>query len=95
MKSAEKDPIDAHLRTCEACRKQHEALLQTYRMLRSVPEIEPAPGRSRQIVDSATRIQISVWGRVLTGVLRLFPAPAVMAALAVVGLLTGALLGNF
>ena len=90
----EKDAIEAHLRTCEACRKKHEAMRQTYRMLKSLPEIEPAPGLSRRIMDSATRTQISVWDRALTGALRLFPAPAAMATLAVVGLLTGALLGN-
>ena len=95
LNPAENDAIETHLRTCEACRKEHEALLQTYRMLRSMPEIEPAPGLSRQIMDSATRTQISVWDRALTGALRLFPAPAAMATLAVAGLLTGVLLGNF
>jgi anti-sigma factor RsiW len=95
LNTAENDVIEAHLRICEACTKQHEALLQTYRMLRRVPEIQPAPGLSRQIVDRATQTQISVWDRVMTGALGLFPAPAAMATLAVVGLLTGALLGNF
>ena len=94
LNPAENDAIETHLRMCESCQKEHEALLQTYRMLRSMPEIEPAPGLSRQIMDGATRTQISVWDRALTGALRLFPAPAAMATLAVVGLLTGALLGN-
>ncbi len=93
--TAEKDAIEAHLRTCEACRKQHEALLQTYRMLMSLPEIEPAPGLSRRIVDSATRAQEPFWVRALGEALRWLPAPAAMVALAVTGLLVGTMLGNF
>jgi anti-sigma factor RsiW len=92
--TAEKDAIEAHLRTCEACRKQHEALLQTYRMLRSLPEIEPAPGLSRRIVDSATRAQGPFWVRALGEALRLLPAPAAMVTLAAAGLWVGTMLGN-
>ena len=92
--TAEKDAIEAHLRTCESCRKQHEALLQTYRMLRSLPEIEPAPGLCRRIVDSATRARESFWVRALGEALRWLPAPAAMVALAVAGLLVGTMLGN-
>jgi len=92
--TAEKDAIDAHLRACEACRKQHEALLQTYRMLRGLPEIEPAPGLSRRIVDSATRAQEPFWVRALGEAFRLFPAPAAMVALAAAGFLVGTMLGN-
>jgi anti-sigma factor RsiW len=92
--SAEKDAIDAHLRTCEACRKQHEALLQTYRMLRGLPEIEPAAGLSRRIVDSATRAQEPFWVRALGEALRLLPAPAALVTLAAAGLLIGTMLGN-
>jgi anti-sigma factor RsiW len=92
---AEKDAIEAHLRTCGACRKSHEALLQTYRMLRSMPEIEATPGFSRQIVEKATQRQGPEWIRALGGAFRLLPAPTAMVTLALVGLLTGALLGNF
>ena len=92
--SVEKDSIDAHLRTCEACRKLHEALLQTYRMLRGLPEIEPAPGLSRRIMDNASRAQEPFWVRALGGAFRLLPAPAAMVALAAAGLLVGTMLGN-
>ena len=92
--TAEKDSIDAHLRTCQACRKQHEALLHTYRMLRSLPEIKPAPGLARQIVDSATRAQEPFWVRALGEAFRLLPARAAMVALAAAGLLGGTMLGN-
>jgi anti-sigma factor RsiW len=92
--TAEKDAIDAHLRTCEPCQKQHEALLQTYRMLRGLPEIEPAPELSRRIVDSATRAREPFWVRVLGEAFRLLPAPAAMVALAAAGLLVGTMLGN-
>ncbi|NQT70464.1 MAG: zf-HC2 domain-containing protein [Desulfobacteraceae bacterium] len=92
---AEKDAIEAHLRICEACRKEHEALLQTYRILRSLPEIEATPGFSRQIVEKATQRQEPEWIRALGAAFRLLPAPTAMVTLAIVGLLTGALLGNF
>ena len=92
--TVEKDAIEAHLRTCEACRKQHEALLQTYRMLRSLPEIKPAPGLSRRIVDSVTRAREPFWVRVLGEAFRLLPAPATMVTLAALGLLVGTMLGN-
>ena len=93
--TAEKDAIDAHLRTCEPCQKQHEALLQTYRMLRGLPEIEPAPGLSRQIVSRATRVQERFWVRALGSAFRLLPASAAMAILAAAGLLIGTITGNF
>ncbi len=92
--SAEKDAIEAHLRTCEACRKKHAALLQTYRMLRGLPEIEPAPGLARRIVDSATRAQEPFWVRALGEAFRLFPARAAIVMLAAAGLLIGTMLGN-
>jgi len=91
---AEKDAIEAHLRTCAACRKKHEALLQTYRMLRSMPEIEATPGFSRQIVEKATQRQVPEWIGAFGGAFRLLPALTAMVTLAIVGLLTGALLGN-
>jgi anti-sigma factor RsiW len=92
--TAERDVIEAHLRICEACRKQHEALLQTYQMLRSLPEIEPAPGLSRQIVDSAKRVQEPFWVRTLGEAFRLLPARAAIVTLAASGLLVGTMLGN-
>ncbi len=92
--SAEKDAIDAHLRTCETCQKEHEVLLQTYRVLRSMPEIEPAPGFSRQIVESVTQAQEPFWIRVLGEAFRLLPTSAAIATLAVAGLLVGTMLGN-
>jgi anti-sigma factor RsiW len=93
--AAEKDAIEAHLATCEACRKQHAALQKTYQMLRSLPEIQPAPGLSRRIVDSATQVQEPFWVRSLANVLRMLPAPAAVVALTVAGLLVGTILGNF
>jgi len=92
--SAQKDSINTHLRTCEACRKQHEALLQTYRMFRGLPEIEPSLGLSRRIVDSATRAQEPFWVRVLGKAFQVFPATAAIVTLAAAGLLIGTMLGN-
>jgi anti-sigma factor RsiW len=92
---AEKAAVETHLRTCEACRRKHEALLLTYQILRSLPEIEPAPELFRQIVKRATRVQEPFWVRVLGSALRSLPASAAMAILAVAGLLIGAFMANF
>ena len=92
--SAEKGSIDAHLRTCEVCRNKHEALLQTYRLLGSLPDIEPVPGSSRRIVDRATRAQGPFWARVFGKAFRLSPVPVATVTLAAVGLLIGTMLGT-
>jgi anti-sigma factor RsiW len=91
---ADKNAIETHLRTCEACRKQHEALLQTYRMLGGLPEIEPAPALARRIVDNAMRAQEPLWVRSLGQAFRLFPANAAIVMLAAAGILIGTMLGN-
>ena len=92
--TAEKDVIEAHLRSCKACANQHEALLKAYRMLKSLPAIEPTPEFSRQIMDRATRVQEAFWVRSLGQALRLLPTPSAIVAAAVVGLLLGTLSGN-
>ena len=91
---AEKVAIEAHLRTCDACRKEHEALIHTYEMFMSLPDMEPSPMLFRRIVEKVIRADEPVWVRVLGEALRLVPGPAAMATLAIVGLLGGALLGN-
>lgn len=93
--TAEKDVIEAHLRICKACAKQHKALLKTYRLLRSLPDIEPVPGLYCRIVDRATQSQEPFWVRALGKALRLLPAPAAIVTLAAAGLLLGTMSGNF
>ncbi len=94
VEPAEKEAIEDHLRTCDACRKEHEALIHTYEMFMSLPDMEPPPMLSRRIVEKVNQTDESVWVRGLGGALRLLPGPVAMASLAIVGLLTGALLGN-
>jgi anti-sigma factor RsiW len=93
--TADKDVIETHLRTCKTCAKEHEALLKTYRMLRSLPAIEPTPEFSRQIMDRATRVQEVFWAQFLGQALRLLPIPSAIVAAAVAGLLLGTMSGNF
>lgn len=92
---AEMSAIEAHLFTCEGCRKKHEALLHTYRALRSLSEIEPTPGLSRRILDKATPRPQPFWVRALGDAFRWLPAPAALITLAAAGLLVGTMLGNF
>ena len=94
VEPAEKDAIEAHLRTCNACWKEHEALIHTYEIFMSLPDMEPSPWLSSRITEKVIRADEPAWVRVLGEALRLVPAPASMATLAIVGLLGGALLGN-
>lgn len=94
VEPVEKEAIEDHLRTCDACRKEHEALIHTYEMFMSLPDMEPSPWLSSRIVEKVIRADEPVWVRVLGGVLRLVPRPAAMAMLTIVGLLGGAFLGN-
>jgi len=91
----EKTIIETHLRTCETCQKQYEDLQLTYRNMRNLREINPAPELSRKIVNRATLVQEPFWVRVLIGAFRSLPVSAVMIILAVTGLLIGTVMGNF
>jgi anti-sigma factor RsiW len=95
LTKAEKAAIETHLRTCEACRTKHEALLLTYQILKGLPEIEPAPELSRQIVNLAMQEQEPSWVRVLGSAFRSLPASAAMVILAAAGLLIGAFMADF
>ena len=93
--TTEKAAIENHLSTCEICRRKHEALLQTYRILSNLPEIEPAPGLYRQIVNRAARVQEPFWVQILGSAFRFLPASTAMIILAAAGLLVGTIMGDF
>jgi anti-sigma factor RsiW len=93
--TTEKAAIENHLSTCEVCRMKYEALLRTYRILRDLPEIEPAPGLSRQIVNRATQAQEPFWVQIFGSAFRSLPASIAMVILAAAGLLIGAIMGDF
>jgi anti-sigma factor RsiW len=94
LSPTEMDVIENHLLSCEACNKQYAALLQTCGKLKKLPDIEPASGFSHQIVEKATQTSQPWWARIPGGGFRLLPAPAIVVSLALVGILTGFLLGN-
>jgi anti-sigma factor RsiW len=93
--TAEKAAVETHLRTCEACRRKHEALVLTYQILRNLPEIELAPELSRQVINRAMLVQEPLWVRVLGNAFRFLPASAAMTILVAAGLLIGTIMGNF
>jgi predicted anti-sigma-YlaC factor YlaD len=90
----EKATIETHLRSCEACRTEHEALLLTYRTLKDLPEIEPAPELSRQIMNRTVRVQEPFWVRVLVSAFQSLPVSTAMVILTAAGLLIGTIMGN-
>jgi anti-sigma factor RsiW len=94
LSAIQKNAIEAHLRTCDGCRRYLEDLVHTYQLFEALPQIKPASGFSRQIIDRTTRGEEPFWVRTLGGAFQLLPAPAAMAMLAIVGLLAGTVLGN-
>lgn len=93
--SAQKDAIETHLNACEDCRRQYEAWQQTYRMLKSLPEIKYEARLSRRILARVTQTQEPFWVRIKGNAFRLLPAPAAMAALCAAGILFGTVVGNY
>lgn len=91
---AEKTAIEHHLRTCEACRKEYGALLQTYRMLGILPAIDPPPGLFARIVGSATRPRKTALVQSPGKAFRWIPVPAAAIMLTAIGLFMGILLGS-
>jgi anti-sigma factor RsiW len=94
LSAAQKNTIEAHLRSCKGCSRYLEDLAHVVQLFEVLPQIKPASMFSGQIIDRATRAEEPFWVRTLGGGFRLFPAPAAMAMLAIVGLLAGAALGN-
>ena len=94
LSEAQKNAIEAHLSGCIGCRKYLEDLAYVVQLFEGLPRIKPASVFSGQVVQRATRAEEPFWVRTLGGAFRLFPAPAAMAMLAIVGLLAGAALGN-
>lgn len=93
--AAEKDAIESHLHVCEECRMHYEELLQTYHLLRSIPAIAADEGLSLRVLERVDQTQGPLWVQLKENLLRLVPAPAAMAAMAVVGILVGTIMGNF
>ncbi|MBC8441855.1 MAG: zf-HC2 domain-containing protein [Deltaproteobacteria bacterium] len=88
----QRESIDAHLRHCDACKNDLAALGQTTQLINSLPQILPDPGFTQRVMRSVA--DTSIWNRLLGKPLRLFPVPSAAAAMIMIGLLTGTLLGN-
>nr|NJM02657.1 hypothetical protein [Desulfobacula sp.] len=89
-----KTAVEAHLDSCEACRSRDEALAKTYQMIQSLPEIEPGQDFLRKVMDRTGQGREPYWIKGIRLVQEFFPMPAAMAALAVSGILIGAVSGT-
>jgi anti-sigma factor RsiW len=94
LDSAEKAAVESHLHSCRECRSRYEALTKAYQMIGSLPEIEPGHGFLKKILDQTAQSREPYWVRGIRLAQKLLPMPAAMAALAVSGILIGAVSGN-
>ena len=82
--SRERSPVERHLVTCAACRKEAEDLAQAGALLgRTAPLVEPPPGLGDAIVDSVHRHAAK--GPATRRRMRITAAAASLAALIAVG----------
>jgi anti-sigma factor RsiW len=95
VEAVQKAAIEAHLRTCESCRRHYEILQQTYQLLNRLPEVEADESLSIKILERVSLSRQSFWIRVKDNWLRLLPVPATMMAMVFSGILLGALVGHF
>lgn len=93
--AGQKEAIEAHLHTCEACRQHYEQLQVTCQMLKRLPDIEAGANLSLGILKRVSQAQASLWQRRMGRLFRRLPAPAAVVALAAAGIWVGVLVGHF
>jgi anti-sigma factor RsiW len=93
--AGQKEAIEAHLHTCEACRQHYAQLQVTCQMLKRLPDIEAGANLSLEILDRVSQAQASLWQRSMGRLFRRLPVPAAVVALAAAGIWVGVLVGHF
>ena len=94
LDSAEKAAVETHLHSCRECRSRYEALTKAYQMIGSLPEIEPGHEFLKKVLDQTAQSREPYWVGGIRLAQKFLPMPAAMAALAVSGILIGAVSGN-
>ncbi|MBC8438597.1 MAG: zf-HC2 domain-containing protein [Deltaproteobacteria bacterium] len=92
VNQAQKESIEIHLQNCRECKKEFEAMMLTYQSIDKLPQIEHGPMFTQQVMAGINKT--SWLDRFLNNILRPLPVPAAMTAMVMIGLLSGALLGN-
>ena len=93
----ERERIAGHLEGCPACRKAYAELERVWQQLEKVPKIEASPFFEQRLLARirTTPEPRSLWRFPrLAWIYRAYPAAALAAAVLVVGLALGGILGN-
>jgi predicted anti-sigma-YlaC factor YlaD len=95
IEAAQKEAIETHMRSCEACRRHYENLQETCQLLMRLPDIEAGANLSLEIIDRVSQAQDSPGIRIKNQFWQRLPVPAAMVALATAGIWVGILVGHF
>jgi DNA-binding FrmR family transcriptional regulator len=85
----QKESIETHLRSCRECKKQFTAMMHTYQSIDKLPQIEPDPIFTQQVIARINKT--SLQDHFLNNFLRPLSIPAAMV---IIGLLSGTLIGS-
>lgn len=92
--TAEHSLVSTHLQGCILCSKYYVELEDTWQSLNEIQEIEEPPGFYRSALKKINASPEPFCRRHFQWVIQLFPTPAITFALLLIGLLSGAFLGN-
>ncbi len=92
VNQTQKESIEIHLQNCRECKRKVTAMMHTYQYIDKLPQIEPDPMFTHNVMERINNT--SLLDRFLNNFLRPLPVPAAMAAMVIIGLLSGTLLGN-
>ena len=94
LEPREQEQVRSHLLSCRACRERFAELERVWQTLGRLEEIHPDPWFYRQVLRKIKEPHEQHLFPSLQWVPRLLPAPVIVFMLLVVGILTGAYLGN-
>ena len=96
----EQERITAHLEGCPACRSAYAELEQAWQRLEKIPEIQASAGFEQRLFERINAVPEPrsrwrfAWDSWVSWINRAYPAPAMAAALLLVGTVLGGYLGN-
>ncbi len=92
--AAEQSRISNHLQDCIVCRQYYAEMEKAWQSLEGIQEIETSPSFYGHICKKINNPPKHYFWRHFQWVIPLFPRPAVTFALLLIGVLSGAFLGN-
>jgi predicted anti-sigma-YlaC factor YlaD len=90
----ERSLVATHLQGCISCSKHYAEMEEVWQSLEGIQEIETSPGFYRSICKKINAPREHYFQRLFSWVMQLLPAPAITIPIMLIGLLSGAYLGN-